>query len=318
MSIRKEFREFFTRHIAVNSGTKKDQEVGFPTTTTKQDCCGNIVNVYNRLLKDDLATDDVIKKFLESIGFKLNIEDTAQLTQQGFVLRASDSDAAQFAYVNPASNYSKAVLPHQLANVIAGAGATVTLEYYDVTLDDGTTYANLGLAQASGNNFRPIYEIALSGAASGAVTLLYNNISNVANGAAASSTLDNFDINLSTYFNAVGDLIEFKSQVTAIVGGGGKKTIEVNMDVNTMLEFDTYENIVDIHGDITYMGSNVYKFRVYYDFLDSTPNEHHGGIIDDFTAVLPNPCNFSIGCASPTSTAGDVTSNSLRIIHTKK
>lgn len=78
MSIIKEFREFFLRNASMNTGAKQDQELNFPTT--------HIVDgqtKYNRFLKRNIPTENVMKKFLESITFKLNVEDTAGETNHG-------------------------------------------------------------------------------------------------------------------------------------------------------------------------------------------------------------------------------------------
>lgn len=74
----KEFREFFLRNTQVNSGAKPDQEVGYPT----QYLVGTILK-FNRFLKDHYPSEGIMKKFLESITFKLNPEDAATATLQG-------------------------------------------------------------------------------------------------------------------------------------------------------------------------------------------------------------------------------------------
>jgi hypothetical protein len=87
----KEFREFFFRHTQVNSGTVPDQETGFALqyTIIKN---GVATLVYNRLLRDDFPSEDVYRKLLESITFKLNPADRATNSLQGLAKTASDFD----------------------------------------------------------------------------------------------------------------------------------------------------------------------------------------------------------------------------------
>jgi len=82
----KEFREFFLRSTAVNTGAKKDQELGFPT-----DYIVNGASVKNRFLINHFPNEAVMKKFLESLTFKLNVEDTATETQQGLSKQATQA-----------------------------------------------------------------------------------------------------------------------------------------------------------------------------------------------------------------------------------
>src|SRR6266403_5459176 len=86
-SIIKEFREFFTRNTQVNSGSKLDQEVGFPVSYFV-----NGISKFNRFLKGNYPSKNVFSKFFESITFKLNKEDRAQSSQQGLSIIASDSN----------------------------------------------------------------------------------------------------------------------------------------------------------------------------------------------------------------------------------
>lgn len=92
MSVIKEFREFFKRVVSINYGDKRDQEVGFPTTTTVKDLNGLQKVVYNRFVDGGYPTEDVFAKLLESITFKLNVEDTATDTVQGLVKTPSTSE----------------------------------------------------------------------------------------------------------------------------------------------------------------------------------------------------------------------------------
>lgn len=112
MATIKEFREFFLRHIKVTSGTKPDQEVNFPT----QYYIGTTL-VYNRFLKNDYPSESIFKKLYESLTFKLNKEDTAKLSEQGLVKIATDAQAKARSS-NATSDYTAAVVPHQLPEVI--------------------------------------------------------------------------------------------------------------------------------------------------------------------------------------------------------
>ncbi len=113
MATIKEYREFFLRHVVVTSGTKPDQEASFPTSYY----IGSTL-VYNRFLKNDFPTEKVYKKLYESITFKLNKEDTAQLTQQGLVKIATDANARD-RVSNAAGDFVAVVLPHQLPELIS-------------------------------------------------------------------------------------------------------------------------------------------------------------------------------------------------------
>jgi len=72
----KEFREWYLREVQVPSGSKADVEPNFPIQYLETTWNG-VKNVYNRLLAKHYATDEVIRKFAESITFKLNPEDEA-------------------------------------------------------------------------------------------------------------------------------------------------------------------------------------------------------------------------------------------------
>lgn len=151
--MKKEYREFFIREEQVNSGSKADQDVNFPISHMVNTCSG-IKEKFNRLLSKHYASDNVIKKLLLSIPFKLNPEDTASESEQGLVKAASDTDAA-LGTVH--TDYARSVLPHQLAD-IAGTYAEntygVTKNYID--LANGVTYDNLTDAQNSGHKFRVV------------------------------------------------------------------------------------------------------------------------------------------------------------------
>lgn len=108
----KEFREFFLRHVTVTSGTKPDQETGFPISYY----IGS-TPVYNRFLKNDYPTENVFKKLFASITFKLNKEDTAKLDQQGLTKIATDDQSVNRTD-NSISDYTAMVVPHQLPEII--------------------------------------------------------------------------------------------------------------------------------------------------------------------------------------------------------
>jgi len=113
MPIYKEYREWFLRHTQVNTGTKIDQEVGFPL----QYIITGKGNVFNRFLKGDFPTENVFKKLFESVAFKLNVEDTASQTAQGLVRIATDVEA-EGRTDNGANTFENVVKPHQLPEVV--------------------------------------------------------------------------------------------------------------------------------------------------------------------------------------------------------
>lgn len=116
----KEFREFFLRNTPVNSGTKKDQEVGYPTQYTILTPSGS-KNVFNRFLKNHYPSEGVFRKLYESIAFKLNPEDTASDSVQGLVKIASDVDAK--ANQTYSDGFKRAAQPSQLPTVAADVDA---------------------------------------------------------------------------------------------------------------------------------------------------------------------------------------------------
>ncbi len=118
----KEFREFFLREIAQTSGSKADQEANYPTNYLVRG-----KSVFNRFLRNHFPSEGIMKKFLESIGFKLNPEDTATTSTQGFVKKASDTNAETRA-LNPGSDMAVAVTTHQLPEIVTstdGNDATI-------------------------------------------------------------------------------------------------------------------------------------------------------------------------------------------------
>lgn len=109
----KEFREFFLRSIKVNTGVKIDQELNFPLTY-------NITgkgNVFNRFLKNHFPSENVFKKLFESVTFKLNIEDTASISEQGLVKLATDQQSLDRTD-SPVGQFSNVVRPSHLPNLI--------------------------------------------------------------------------------------------------------------------------------------------------------------------------------------------------------
>lgn len=113
MSIVKEFREFFLRHIQVTSGTKIDQESNFPTNYNV-----GTVSVFNRFLKGDFPNESVFKKLFESITFKKNIEDTFTFTEQGLARKATDTESVNRT-IATTNSFQPAVIPEQLPDVRA-------------------------------------------------------------------------------------------------------------------------------------------------------------------------------------------------------
>lgn len=110
MSIIKEFREFFLRNTQVTLGSKQDQELGFPLThfvdgQTK----------YNRLIRDNVPTENVMRKFLESITFKLNNEDTASETIQGLTKLCNNTQYTGGTDTD-VSGFTLSVKPSQIRN----------------------------------------------------------------------------------------------------------------------------------------------------------------------------------------------------------
>lgn len=111
MSVIKEFREFFLRNVKTTTGSKPDQEVGFPVTYVVDGVQRN-----NRFLKNHVPSENVYKKLFESIPFKLNVEDTATTTTQGLVKVATDLKA--YNRENEALGNMRSVIePHQLVEL---------------------------------------------------------------------------------------------------------------------------------------------------------------------------------------------------------
>jgi len=76
-----ERREFFLRHVPVNTGTLKDKETGFPTKHKVKklikegtNIVEKYVDTYNRFLEGDVPTAEIWAKLLASVYFKENDE----------------------------------------------------------------------------------------------------------------------------------------------------------------------------------------------------------------------------------------------------
>lgn len=110
MPIIKEVREFFLRHTKVLTGVKRDREQPYPLQYITTNALGELVIAYNRFLAGDIPSDDTFKKFLESITFKLNAEDTATETEQGLVSIATNSECIAGTQTD-ANSYQLAVSP---------------------------------------------------------------------------------------------------------------------------------------------------------------------------------------------------------------
>lgn len=108
----KEYREFFLRNTKVLKGNKKDQESNFPV-----DYLVRGIKKFNRFLRGNVPSEDIVSKLFESITFKLNQEDTANTSIQGLVMKATDGDSESRA-LNPNTEYTKSVTTHQLPEIV--------------------------------------------------------------------------------------------------------------------------------------------------------------------------------------------------------
>ena len=142
MSVIKEFREFFLRATAINTGSKRDQETGFPTTVLI-----NGVQKKNRFLTGHYPSEDVYTKLFESLAFKLNPEDTATTAIQGLLKQATDAEAIAMTYAY-ADLMARAVAPWQLPEVVAGSNVTVTPSTYAIPSGGGKTRTRYTVAAA--------------------------------------------------------------------------------------------------------------------------------------------------------------------------
>lgn len=157
MSATREYREFFTRTSKLNVGAKKDQELGFPTTTIVTDANGVQKTVSNRFVDTGCPTEEVYDKLFESVATHLNTESTATATQQGLVSKpttaeltahtATDSDGFALT-VDPSTAAKRTVKDFTIAEF----GHKAPIVNYKVTADytlDATK--NITYLAGSGN-----------------------------------------------------------------------------------------------------------------------------------------------------------------------
>ena len=138
--MKKEFREFFLRATAVLSGSKRDQEVPYPTTTTV-----NGQSKGNRFLDGHYPTNGVFAKLFESITFKLNSEDAATSSQQGLVRLANDTQADGYDSSLDSKGFVPVVQPHQITKhygSAAGLTETINGKTVKVLYDGGIVLSN--------------------------------------------------------------------------------------------------------------------------------------------------------------------------------
>lgn len=123
----KEYREFFLRATQVSSGSKADQELGFPAQYQVFDCNGNPITAFNRFLKSHVPSEDVFKKLFESLTFKLNTEDTATVDNHGLVKIAIGDNIVN--RVDVENDFTTIVVPSELPTVV---GDNVTAQIISV------------------------------------------------------------------------------------------------------------------------------------------------------------------------------------------
>ncbi len=201
----KEYREFFIREIKVFTGAKADKELNFPVSGMVDTCNGK-EEKYNRLLAQHYASDDVIKKFVSSIAFKLNPEDTASGEEQGLTLASSDEQAATNNVET--SEFNSSIQSHQLPIVIDISANKVPVKYYDLISD--TYYTDINDAIATGNPFVKAFVV---GGGDSESNLLYgeaiNPRVNITNNAGNPTIIGNVDIDLAFNLLSNGDIIEY-------------------------------------------------------------------------------------------------------------
>lgn len=160
MPIIKEVREFFLRHTKVLTGVKRDREQPYPLQYTTTNALGELVTAYNRFLAGDIPSEDTFKKFLESITFKLNPEDTAKTTEQGLVMTATAAEVLSRLYV-ASNDFQKVVKVEHIPEVYYGGDIILNIKYKDASNpSDLTLYSSTG-AVPSGN-YRQVYVITYS------------------------------------------------------------------------------------------------------------------------------------------------------------
>jgi hypothetical protein len=201
-----EFREFFLRTVKVFTGSKADQELNYPVTNVVNTCNGK-ENKYNRLLSEHYASDDVIKKFTESITFKLNPEDTAKDEQQGLSYKSVDKHAAD-NYIET-TDFTRTLQSHQLPVIIDAYDILQPHKYFD--LQTGAVYETISDAIASGNHFVK----ALLGGGSSASSnfsliesVIYEPLQEFND--TIYTILNRLDVSMANHLTKEGDTLEYK------------------------------------------------------------------------------------------------------------
>lgn len=140
MATVKEFREFFLRASQVNSGAKADQETGFPVSYLVT-IAGVATLKFNRFLKNHFPSENVNKKLLESITFKLNPEDTAGVSIQGLSKIATDAEVkANTTFATYGDSFRRSVQPSQVPTIIEAINvATLTSPFTGIATDSFPT-----------------------------------------------------------------------------------------------------------------------------------------------------------------------------------
>ena len=223
LSTIKEFREFFLRNIPVSGGSKPDQEANYPTQYQATDAFGNIRTAYNRFLKSNIPSQDVLSKLFNSIGFKLNPEDTATTSAQGFVKVATDANAKAGINTTPIIS---AVQASQLPTIESIAESDNTQSDFtpDFPLPTGTHAAFIRSAALNSNLTRNEYQLNLS---SGGFWSYFVSVWNYLR-AYSSDGLDNREVNITNnsnpinvvntipayYFKKVGDFIRIRQYIS--------------------------------------------------------------------------------------------------------
>jgi hypothetical protein len=159
-----EFREFFLRAVQVLSGSKRDQETGYPTTTTV-----NGSSRGNRFLDGHVPTNGVFAKLFASIPFKLNSEDAATTAQQGLTRLATDVEAAAFDSTVNSKGYQPVVQPHQVTKHYGGnvpLTETIGGKTVNVLYDGGIVLAsqdeNTDTSEFVPGGYQPAYLVTLN------------------------------------------------------------------------------------------------------------------------------------------------------------
>jgi hypothetical protein len=128
----KEYKEFFLRAAPVGGGSKPDKETGYPVSYVITTPDGQRT-VNNRFLKSHFPSEDVFKKFLESIAFLLNPESTGTTEAQGLVRVAIGSnvvDRLDDETVTVGGNphvFTTVVVPSTLPIVSAAGGSAISV-----------------------------------------------------------------------------------------------------------------------------------------------------------------------------------------------